>query len=164
MADTPYKEVDYIILDTGERGYVTSIGIRSTRIQTRDDIEITIPNSVIATSEIINESGGTHEKERIRITVDVAYGSDLDKLSSKDSMPSNICNLNIAYFTDQKYLNKFWNVIKISNQFTYKFNIQGIFKNRYGGHRYDVGDWYTSHSDFHPIDEYSTVKLTLIVF
>jgi PKHD-type hydroxylase len=92
------------------------------------------------------------------------YGSDLDKLSSKDSMPLDVCNLNIAYFIDQKYLNKFWNVIKISNQFTYKFNIQGIFKNRYGGHRYDVGDWYTSHSDFHPIDEYSTVKLTLIVF
>jgi len=75
MADSPYKEGDYINLDTGERGYVRDIGIRSTRIQTRDDIEITIPNSVIANSKIVNESGGTHEKERIRISVDVAYGS-----------------------------------------------------------------------------------------
>jgi len=79
MADSPYKEGDYINLDTGERGYVTNIGIRSTRIQTRDDIEITIPNSVIATSKIVNESGGPSERERIRVDVDIAYGSDLDR-------------------------------------------------------------------------------------
>tara|TARA_Y100000817_G_C16719972_1_gene483158 strand:- start:219 stop:821 length:603 start_codon:yes stop_codon:yes gene_type:complete len=78
MADSPYKEGDYINLDTGERGYVRHIGTRSTRILTRDDIEITIPNSVIATSKIINESGGPHEKERIRITLDVAYGTDIE--------------------------------------------------------------------------------------
>ena len=79
MADSPYKEGDYINLDAGERGRVRHIGIRSTRIITRDDIEITIPNSVIANSKIINESGGPHEKERIRITVDVAYGTDVEK-------------------------------------------------------------------------------------
>jgi len=79
MADSPYKEGDYINLDQGERGRVRHIGIRSTRIITRDDIEITIPNAVIANSKIINESGGPHEKERIRITVDVAYGTDIDK-------------------------------------------------------------------------------------
>ncbi len=80
MADSPYKEGDYINLDTGERGYVRHIGTRSTRILTRDDIEITIPNSVIATSKIINESGGPHEKERIRIAVDVAYGTDIENV------------------------------------------------------------------------------------
>mgnify|MGYP001158581613 FL=1 len=78
MADSPYKEGDYINLDTGERGWVRNIGIRSTRIITRDDIEITIPNSVIANTKIINESGGPYEKERIRITVDVAYGTDVE--------------------------------------------------------------------------------------
>ena len=82
MADSPYKEGDYIILDTGERGYVTSIGIRSTRIQTRDDIEITIPNSLIATSKIVNESGGHHEKERVRINVEIAYGSIIEDASN----------------------------------------------------------------------------------
>ena len=78
MADSPYKEGDYINLDTGDRGYVTNIGIRSTRIQTRDGIEITIPNSVIATTKIINESGGPSETERIRINVEVSYGSKLE--------------------------------------------------------------------------------------
>ena len=78
MVDSPYKEGDYINLDSGERGYVKSIGIRSTRIMTRDDIEITIPNSVIANAKIINESGGPHENERVRLSIAVAYGSDID--------------------------------------------------------------------------------------
>ena len=80
MADSPYKENDYINLDTGERGYVKHIGIRSTRIMTRDDIEITIPNSVIANSKIINESGGPYEKERVRVDISVAYGTDIKKV------------------------------------------------------------------------------------
>ena len=80
MADAPYKEGDYINLDSGERGCVQSIGIRSTRIITRDDIEITIPNSVIANSKIINESGGPYEKERVRLNISVSYDSDIDKV------------------------------------------------------------------------------------
>ena len=80
MMDSPYKEGDYINLDSGERGYVLNVGIRSTRIMTRDDIEITIPNSVIANAKIINESGGPHENERVRLSVGVAYGSDVDSV------------------------------------------------------------------------------------
>ena len=78
LADAPYKIGDFVVLDTGERGEITRIGIRSTRMLTRDDIEITIPNSVIGNSKIINESGGPYEKSRIRVQVGVAYGSDID--------------------------------------------------------------------------------------
>ena len=80
MADAPFKEGDYILLDSGERGYVKQMGLRSTRFMTRDDIEITIPNSVIAASKIVNESGGPGEAERVRITLHVAYGSDIDNV------------------------------------------------------------------------------------
>jgi small-conductance mechanosensitive channel len=80
VADAPYKIGDYIVLDSGERGAVTSLGMRSTRLLTRDDVEITIPNAVIANAKIINESGGPWEKERIRIPVGVAYGSDVDEV------------------------------------------------------------------------------------
>lgn len=80
MADSPFKEGDYILLESGERGYVTQMGLRSTRFMTRDDIEITIPNSVIAASKIVNESGGPGEKERVRITLQVSYNSDLDNV------------------------------------------------------------------------------------
>ena len=76
--DAPYKTGDFIILDSGERGVVTDIGLRSTRILTRDDIEITIPNGIIGNSTIVNEAGGPPSQHRIRIAVGVAYGSDID--------------------------------------------------------------------------------------
>ncbi|MEX1257434.1 MAG: mechanosensitive ion channel family protein [Gemmatimonadota bacterium] len=78
IADTPYKVGDYVVLDTGERGEVTRVGIRSTRILTRDDIEIIVPNSQMANFKVVNESGGRSTKVRIRIKVGVAYGSDVD--------------------------------------------------------------------------------------
>ena len=80
LADRPYKVGDYINLDTGERGEVTHIGLRSTRLLTRDDVEISVPNSVMGNAKIINESGGPYQKFRIRIKVGVAYGSDLDEV------------------------------------------------------------------------------------
>jgi len=80
MADAPYKIGDFVVLDSGERGEITHIGIRSTRLRTRDDIEITVPNSVMGNTKIINESGGPAEKFRIRVAVGVAYGSDIDKV------------------------------------------------------------------------------------
>lgn len=78
VMDAPYKTGDFIILDTGERGVVTDIGLRSTRILTRDDVEITIPNGIIGNSSIVNEAGGPPAQHRIRIAVGVAYGSDVD--------------------------------------------------------------------------------------
>lgn len=81
VADAPYKLGDYVVLDTGERGEVTHVGLRSTRLLTRDDVEVTIPNAIIANAKIINESGGPWEKYRIRIPVGVAYGSDVDQVS-----------------------------------------------------------------------------------
>jgi len=82
VADAPYKIGDYIVLDTGERGQVTHLGMRSTRLLTRDDVEVTIPNAVIANAKIINESGGPWVKHRIRVPLGVAYGSDVDEVCS----------------------------------------------------------------------------------
>jgi len=80
IMDAPYKTGDFIILDSGERGVVTDIGLRSTRILTRDDVEITIPNGVIGNGKIINEAGGPSSQHRIRVAVGVAYGSDVDQV------------------------------------------------------------------------------------
>jgi MscS family membrane protein len=78
LADAPYQIGDFINLDSGERGKVTGIGMRSTRLLTRADVEITVPNAVIANAKITNESGGPYEKMRIRLPVGAAYGSDVD--------------------------------------------------------------------------------------
>jgi MscS family membrane protein len=81
-ADTPYKKGDFITLESGERGMVTHIGLRSTRMLTRDDIEITVPNGIIGNGKIINEAGGNSAKHRIRTAIGVAYGSDIDQVIS----------------------------------------------------------------------------------
>ena len=59
---------------------VSSLGIRSTRLITRDDVEVSIPNAVIGTAKIVNESGGPYIRHRIRIPIGVAYDSDIDKV------------------------------------------------------------------------------------
>jgi len=56
LLDQPYKVGDYIVLDSGERGEVVEIGLRSTRILTRDDVQISIPNAIITNTKVINES------------------------------------------------------------------------------------------------------------
>ncbi len=80
LADSPYKIGDYVVLDSGERGQVTHIGIRSTRLLTRGDVEITIPNAVMGNSKISNESGGPYTKYRLNVKIGVAYGSDIDQV------------------------------------------------------------------------------------
>jgi small-conductance mechanosensitive channel len=76
FTDAAYRVGDYIILDSGERGEVAELGIRSTKIKTRDDVMITIPNSIMSTTKIINESA-PDVSYRIRIDVTVSYDSKL---------------------------------------------------------------------------------------
>jgi len=82
LADAPYKLGDWIIIDGtirgNLRGRVTHIGVRSTRILTRDDVEITVPNAMVANAQLINEMGGPDVKQRVRVEISVAYGSDID--------------------------------------------------------------------------------------
>lgn len=77
--DRPFRAGDYIVLDNGDRGEVKAVGMRSTKIQTRDDIMITIPNSVITNGKVVNQSR-PHPHFRVRIKLGVAYGSDVDQV------------------------------------------------------------------------------------
>ena len=78
LADAPFKIGDYIVIDDTVRGQVTDIGLRSSRMLTRDDVEVTVPNAIIGNAKIVNESGGPYDKMRVRVPVSVAYGSDID--------------------------------------------------------------------------------------
>jgi MscS family membrane protein len=79
--DRPFRTGDYIVLDNNERGEVMQIGLRSTRIKTRDDIMITIPNSIITNTKIINQSS-PEPMFRVRIKIGVAYGSDIKQVET----------------------------------------------------------------------------------
>lgn len=56
-------------------GYVLEVGLRTTKIRTRDDIEIIIPNQRLTSNHIVNWSR-SNKKTRFHINVGVAYGSD----------------------------------------------------------------------------------------
>jgi MscS family membrane protein len=80
LADGPYKVKDWVVLDGQLRGEVTHIGIRSTRVLTPDDVEITVPNAIIGNAQVLNETGGPYRRQRVRVPLSVAYGSDIDEV------------------------------------------------------------------------------------
>ncbi|MEF8779155.1 MAG: mechanosensitive ion channel family protein [Haloferacaceae archaeon] len=79
--DDTYKLGDFIVLESGEKGTVVDIGLRSTTVLTRDRVMVTVPNSALNTSQVINESAPQQHK-RIRVPVQVAYGSDVARVES----------------------------------------------------------------------------------
>jgi MscS family membrane protein len=79
MIDRPYRIGDRIeIQDINTWGDVEDIGLRSTRIRTRDNRMVIVPNSVISKSLIVNHSY-PDEQYRIETHVGVAYGTDIEQ-------------------------------------------------------------------------------------
>ena len=66
---------DYIELDTGLTGTVKAINVRSTLINTNDNIDIVVPNSEFVSTRLTNWTLGERIL-RVRIPFGVAYGSD----------------------------------------------------------------------------------------
>jgi len=63
----------------GLHGQVQRINARATEIRTNDGIDVIIPNSDFVSQRVINWSHGD-DKIRVRVTVGVAYGSDVKKV------------------------------------------------------------------------------------
>jgi small-conductance mechanosensitive channel len=78
LFERPIKTGDWIVVGDME-GYVKSIRIRSTQIQTFDRADVIVPNSDLISNPVTNwmlkEARG-----RIRVPVGVAYGSDTEKV------------------------------------------------------------------------------------
>lgn len=78
MLDRPFRIGDRIELqDLDTWGDVVDIGLRSTRIRTRDNRMVIVPNSVIGKSLIVNHSY-PDTLYRIENNVGVAYGTDVE--------------------------------------------------------------------------------------
>jgi MscS family membrane protein len=76
--DRPYRIGDRIeVQDLNTWGDVVDIGLRSTRIRTRDNRMVIIPNSVIGKSLIVNYSY-PDTKYRIEIHIGIGYGSEIE--------------------------------------------------------------------------------------
>ncbi len=79
MIDRPFRIGDRIEMqELNTWGDVVDIGLRSTRIRTRDNRMVIVPNSIIGKSLIVNHSYPDTEY-RIQIHVGVAYGTDVEQ-------------------------------------------------------------------------------------
>ena len=76
LSEKSIKINDILEID-GDIVEIQEIGLRTSKGLNRNDIAIIIPNSLITTNKVINWSH-QNKKTRFRISVGVAYGSDVD--------------------------------------------------------------------------------------
>jgi MscS family membrane protein len=78
LTDRPYKVGDRLLIKGSGQGDVVDIGLRSTRLKTRNDEILVIPNQQMASSEIINLSM-PDSRLRVLVKVGISYKSDVDR-------------------------------------------------------------------------------------
>lgn len=71
---------DVIELEDGTVGRVLDIGLRTSKLKTRDDVIWIIPNSKFVNDKVVNWSHIT-DKNRFFVEIGVAYGSDVQKVA-----------------------------------------------------------------------------------
>jgi len=80
MLDQPFRVGDRIeISRLGTWGDVVDIGLRSTRIRTRDNRLVIVPNNTISTDQIVNYTY-PDPRYRIQIEIGIGYGQDIEKV------------------------------------------------------------------------------------
>jgi small-conductance mechanosensitive channel len=81
IAEKPIAAGHFIKLESGEQGYVTKVGWRSTHIRMMTDAVVVVPNSKLAGSVITNFS---LPKNEIAVSIDVGvhYDSDLENVEA----------------------------------------------------------------------------------
>jgi small-conductance mechanosensitive channel len=87
---------DYIELDTGLTGTVKAINVRSTLINTNDNIDIVVPNSEFVSARLTNWTLAERTL-RVRVPFGVAYGSDKElvrkaALEAAEQVPFTLAN------------------------------------------------------------------------
>ncbi len=70
---------DYVEMDDGRSGFVTSMNMRSTTLETFDGKDIIVPNEMFVGSTFVNWTR-KNKKQRYRVDFSVAYDSDIRKL------------------------------------------------------------------------------------
>jgi small-conductance mechanosensitive channel len=78
LVDRPFRIGDRIeIQEVGTWGDVVDIGLRTTRIRTRDNRMVIVPNSTIGANQVINYTY-PDPRYRIQTHVGVSYGTDIE--------------------------------------------------------------------------------------
>jgi small-conductance mechanosensitive channel len=81
LFERPVRVGDYVTIDNGRgltNGRVTSINLRTTVVETGDDISVIVPNSKLVNQIFTNWSYDHRQPSRITTEVSVAYDSDIE--------------------------------------------------------------------------------------
>lgn len=83
--EAPFRIGDWVEIDGNIRGRVIEIGWRTTRILTRSDIYMILPNSQISRQKITNYSA---PRKKYQATVEIVLGYDIAIAKGKDLLAS----------------------------------------------------------------------------
>lgn len=148
LIDKPFKEDDYIKLESGLEGTVKQIGWRTTRMETMAQNEVIVPNSKLAGSLLENYST-PRELSGVNYTVGVDYKEDIDSVEKIikesllkvaknnplmdetsiwvrfDSFGEHSLNFKFGYLV-KGYVNRFAVLKEVNRELFYSFKKNGI--------------------------------------
>ncbi|RRJ83809.1 mechanosensitive ion channel domain-containing protein [Aestuariirhabdus litorea] len=81
LFERPLKVGDLVELESGVRGRIKSINVRSTQIATWDNIDILVPNSEFISGRVTNYTY-TDDLRRLHVPFGVAYGTDKEQVKA----------------------------------------------------------------------------------
>ncbi|WP_210394625.1 mechanosensitive ion channel domain-containing protein [Motiliproteus sediminis] len=79
LFERPFKVGDLVELESGVRGRIRSINVRSTHINTWDNVDVLVPNSEFIGGRVTNYTL-SDDVRRLHISFGVAYGSNKEKV------------------------------------------------------------------------------------
>ncbi|WP_105102865.1 mechanosensitive ion channel domain-containing protein [Microbulbifer pacificus] len=79
LFEQPLRVGDLVELESGVFGRIRDINVRSTRITTRDNVDILVPNSEFVTGRVTNHTLDDPVR-RIHVAFGVAYGTDPEEV------------------------------------------------------------------------------------
>jgi MscS family membrane protein len=83
MLDRPFRLHDPVTLASGESGTVLEIGLRSTKLVTREHTVLIIPNKVLAQAIIANQA---YPDRQARVERSFAFGRDADPAAVREAL------------------------------------------------------------------------------
>ncbi|AMX01475.1 mechanosensitive ion channel domain-containing protein [Microbulbifer thermotolerans] len=104
LFEQPLRVGDLVELESGVFGRIRDINVRSTRITTRDNVDILVPNSEFVAGRVINHTLEDPVR-RIHVPFGVAYGSDPDLV--REAAMEAARRVNITH-TDWKRKTEVW--------------------------------------------------------
>jgi len=101
LIDRSIKVGDFIELESGVTGRVTNISMRTTLINTNDNVDLLIPNSEFTTGRVVNWTLG-EEATRLHIPFGVAYGTDKENVRAAALEAAERVDPQFAYLSERK--------------------------------------------------------------